>query len=56
MKLKHVNRGVGCRPHAQDLTENRRCEASRSTGTEKGWERLREGLRESGGKAAGGEG
>jgi hypothetical protein len=36
MKLKRVNRGVGCRPHAQNLTENRRCEASRSTGIERG--------------------
>jgi hypothetical protein len=36
MKLKRANHGVGCRPHAQDLTENRKCEASRSTGTERG--------------------
>lgn len=36
MKLKRVNRGVGCRPPAQDLTENCRCEAPRSTGTERG--------------------
>jgi hypothetical protein len=56
MKLKRANRGVDCRPHAQDLTENHRCEASRSIGTERGRERLREGLRESGGKATGGEG
>jgi hypothetical protein len=47
---------VWVRPHAQDLTENHRCEALRSIGTEKGWERLREGLGESGGKATGGEG